>query len=263
MDREKFHNKYVRFFLLSMRSQAIHWKSLLSLILIFITIFFVLCYLFEATSSASSPFQKGDLIWYAMLNEALIIASQGSHRSVQNDLKHGLISASLTKPLSYLKMKIADELGSSIVNLSVIGTLACVLTTLWTHYFPFSFAETCLVVVLALVAMTLLLLFNIALGLLSFWIDDVEPLYWLWMKSIFIFGGLFLPLATYPLFLQKVAHLSPFPTILAARSAAGLFEPFSIHIFVTSAFWIGCSLLLLRLLFRKGLRYENSCGGNL
>ena len=82
-------------------------------------------------------------------------------------------------------------------------------------------------------------------------------------KLLFIFGGLILPLSIYPDWMQKIAHLTPFPSILGARSALALeANPYQI-------FWVGLSLIAwglfglfcVSLCYRKGLKILNIEGG--
>jgi hypothetical protein len=39
---------------------------------------------------------------------------------------------------------------------------------------------------------------TIAIGLLDVWGQYARPVYWIWQKSLFVLGGLMLPLSLYP-----------------------------------------------------------------
>jgi ABC-2 type transport system permease protein len=52
-------------------------------------------------------------------------------------------------------------------------------------------------------------------GLLAFWVHDVSPIFWVWQKVLFTLGGLMMPLALYPEWMQRLASATPFPSLLA------------------------------------------------
>jgi len=47
-------------------------------------------------------------------------------------------------------------------------------------------------------------------GLLSFWIEDINPVFWIVDKAVMILGGSYLPIALFPAFMYKIALYSPF-----------------------------------------------------
>jgi ABC-2 type transport system permease protein len=72
-----------------------------------------------------------------------------------------------------------------------------------------------MVVPFGMVAAALLTALYLGIGLVAFWLQDISPVFWVWQKLMFVLGGLMLPLALYPTFLQRLATLTPFPTLLA------------------------------------------------
>jgi ABC-2 type transport system permease protein len=101
------------------------------------------------------------------------------------------------------------------------------------------------------------------IGLSAFWLQTVDPLFWIWEKMLFMLGGLMLPLTIYPQWIQTVAYATPFPVILGERSALAL--DFNLHHILT----LSCALMAwgvfgfigLWWLYRKGLRILNIEGG--
>ena len=100
-------------------------------------------------------------------------------------------------------------------------------------------------------------------GLSAFWMHDVEPLFWVWEKLLFMFGGLMIPLAVYPVWIQKIAAFTPFSAILGARSALAIeFNFFAAFTLVMSLLaWISFTILLLRVFYRRGLHVLTIEGG--
>ena len=58
------------------------------------------------------------------------------------------------------------------------------------------------------------LCFHAAIGLSSVWLTDCAPVYWIWQKCAFIFGGLMLPLEVYPAWLREIALRTPFAALM-------------------------------------------------
>jgi ABC-2 type transport system permease protein len=103
----------------------------------------------------------------------------------------------------------------------------------------------------------------VALGLLSFWLTDATPLYWVLGKLLFILGGLMLPLELYPRWLQLVAACTPFPSLLAgpasfvlSGSGLGLLS-LAVHLL----FWAAALFGLVELLFWRATRALQLSGG--
>ena len=61
---------------------------------------------------------------------------------------------------------------------------------------------------------TILALFIYAIiGLLSFFMQDVRPIYWITDKLVMLLGGSYLPVALFPKFMKILAYISPFGAI--------------------------------------------------
>ena len=69
------------------------------------------------------------------------------------------------------------------------------------------------------IAIALLTALHLAIGLVAFWIGEVTPVFWVWQKLLFVFGGLMLPIRLYPPVMQRLAALTPFPDILAGPAS--------------------------------------------
>lgn len=263
MRRQNKLYKYLFIFTKSSISQFKNWPALFSLATLLVVILLIFGYLFEATASTRTMYSKEQLFWYLTLNECLLVVVLWSHLIVQNDLHRGRLSSLLIKPVSYIGMVLAEVLGATSINLFTMGAVGCIFATVWTGFFPFTFTQFLIVILLSSLAVIIQTIFTLCIGFMSFWIDDASPLFWLWSKFLFIFGGLMLPLALYPPFLQTFAAYTPFPVILGGRSAAILMEPLSLTFLMGELFWIFVGLNILRLLFYRGLRHENIYGGNL
>jgi ABC-2 type transport system permease protein len=107
------------------------------------------------------------------------------------------------------------------------------------------------------------LLCNATIGLSAFWIVDASPVQWVWQKSSFVLGGLFVPLSLYPSWLRTLALMTPFSALLHGPGSMVFgFDPrAAVHTALKLVAWIAVATVLLVVLHRRGLRVVNIHGG--
>ncbi|MFW5853241.1 MAG: hypothetical protein ACOCU8_01200 [Patescibacteria group bacterium] len=133
-------------------------------------------------------------------------------RLIMQDVQSGNVEVLFSKPVSYLYYRMCWQVGLglySLIFISIIGTtLLALIVGLPETVFIGSFIPSFLTVV---VLGTVLSLFLYSLvGLLAFWIEDVNPVHWIVDKFVMILGGSYLPIGLFPDFMYKVAVYSPF-----------------------------------------------------
>lgn len=258
-------DKYFALTQLSITHGLKNVKSLMGLSLFLITCLVIFSHLWKVTvaQTGAMQFQPDQLLWYIALNEWIIIAFPDIQFDMEHDLRSGRLAYLLPRPISYLGAKLAEGIGTLLLNLIVLGIVAFGFTWLWVGHFPFSSTTLFISILLGLLAGLTALIFQIVIGLSAFWLQEVAPFNWIWEKLLFMFGGLILPLSLYPLWMQKIAWWTPFPAILGARSALAL------DVNTHQVVWIACSLIGWSclglfgaiLIYRKGLRILNISGG--
>ena len=72
-----------------------------------------------------------------------------------------------------------------------------------------------------LAALVVLLCF-VLIGLSAAWLSDPMPVQWIFSKSLFLFGGLMVPISLYPEWFQTVASLLPFKPMLYGVASPAL-----------------------------------------
>jgi ABC-2 type transport system permease protein len=133
-------------------------------------------------------------------------------RAIMQDVQSGNVEVLFSKPISYLSYRMWWQVGSGLypfVIISIVGTIALALIV----GTPTTMSLTIFVPTLVLVVLlgTLLSLFLYAVvGLLAFWIEDINPVFWIVDKAVMILGGSYLPVALFPDFMYKIALWSPF-----------------------------------------------------
>lgn len=133
-------------------------------------------------------------------------------RSIMADVQSGNIEVLLNKPISYLLYRSWWQIGSglcSFLMVSFLGSIVLVLIVGIPSTMTVAlFLPTLLLTFLLAIILTLLI--YIAVGLLSFWIIDINPVFWIIDKMVMILGGSYLPVALFPDFLYKISIYSPF-----------------------------------------------------
>lgn len=133
-------------------------------------------------------------------------------REIMADVQTGNVEVLFNKPVSYLGYKIWWQVGSGLYSFLVINILGILAMAL-----AIGFPETMAIGIflptffLALAgAVVLSLAMYSVVGLLAFWMEDVNPIFWLTDKMVMVLGGSFLPVALFPDFMYKLALYSPF-----------------------------------------------------
>ncbi|MFA6430159.1 MAG: ABC-2 family transporter protein [Candidatus Paceibacterota bacterium] len=133
-------------------------------------------------------------------------------REIMKDVQSGSVETLLSKPVSYFWYKIWWQIGSglypflviiivgAIAMFSIVGipdtmTLGIFLPTLFLVFIG---------------AMILSLILYSIVGFMAFWIEDINPIFWMVDKMVMILGGSYLPVALFPSFMYKIALYSPF-----------------------------------------------------
>jgi ABC-2 type transport system permease protein len=193
--------------------------------------------LWRAVAEARMPLSAApeQMVWYLAVTEWILLSAPMRHLQIQEDVRRGDVAYQLPRPVAYPRAALAQCRGALCVRAPVLGFVALLSGWAFTGGAP-PWRALLLVVPFGLLASLVVAELFVALGLLSFWLTDATPLYWVAGKLVFILGGLMLPLELYPRWLQLLAWCTPFPSLLAGPAG-----------FVLQAPGTACGWLLLRL----------------
>lgn len=179
------------------------------------------------------------------------------------DVKSGNVEMFLNKPISYIKLCICKVIGQGIYSFVVIGMGGTIIMILLVGLPQINM---CLfipsIVITLLLGIILSLLLYSCIGLLSFFMQDVRPLYWIVDKLVMVLGGSYLPVIMFPWFVKLIAYTSPFGAINFATS--------TVYEFWNSKFvarvglqilWIFVFGMLLRTVYKKACEKAMINGG--
>jgi ABC-2 type transport system permease protein len=133
-------------------------------------------------------------------------------REIMRDVQSGSVEILLSKPVSYFWYKIWWQVGSGLypfLVIIIVGAIAMFLIIGIPDTMTLGiFLPTLFLVFIG--AMILSLILYSIVGFMAFWIEDINPIFWMVDKMVMILGGSYLPVALFPSFMYKIALYSPF-----------------------------------------------------
>jgi len=205
--------KYTRIFGISIREQMAYLPALVVRNLFFIVLFFIFYSLWTAiyqTRTTLEGFTIVQMVWYLTFAESIELARSGVMTQIQNEVKDGTVVYGLVRPFHYVLFKVSRAMGESIVR--CIPVFAIGFAFAYAFVGPLEGYLTALPFGLTLLLGGLLLnvLWQVNIGLLAFWFEEVGPFFWILTKLVFIMGGLFFPIDLYPEWLAGIVRYLPF-----------------------------------------------------
>lgn len=233
-----------------------------------VLILYIFTQLWRATNASSAEgvlgltgFSIAQLIWYLAFTESMVMSV--SPPDVDREVRSGDIAYRLARPLPYPLYQLSAMLGERllrfVLNLLVGAAVALVVVGPITIT-PFALLAALSTGVVALFADRLIIF---AIGLLSFWVEDVSGLYLLYSRAVMLLGGTLIPLEAYPSWLATIAGALPFQYLMyyPARLLVRADLQSWLHVLSVQALVIAVTLVPLLLIYRLGLQRVNAQGG--
>ncbi|MFH1838369.1 MAG: ABC-2 family transporter protein [Candidatus Kuenenbacteria bacterium] len=185
-------------------------------------------------------------------------------REIMKDVQTGNIETLFSKPISYLLYRMWWQIGSGIYSFVVITILATIVL-----FFIIGLPSTMTIgifiptLILTFICGVILSLFLYTIvGLLSFWIEDITPIYWIVDKAVMILGGSYLPVALFPDFMFKIALWSPFgASQFVTHTVYKTWQTNWYQLIGIQLFWIILLGLIIYFMFKKAKKKVSVNGG--
>lgn len=253
--------KYFLMTLYSLFHNGKNRKEIFVRSLFFIAILYIFSKLWQATQFSNQANQQL-MVWYLMITELITLSIPLIQVDIENDIRSGDVVYQLLKPVNYLWLKISDSIGAFFFRFFTLMLIAIPFCTYLSGTFPSILFLTASLLT-AVLAGLVFILFQTAIGLSAFKLQDSTPLFWIWQRSSFLFGGMLLPLDFYPWYLKSISFCLPFAALL--YSPARLILDFNIEFFFIAIggifFWGFIAMILSRCLFFSLLKSLKINGG--
>jgi ABC-2 type transport system permease protein len=185
------------------------------------------------------------LVWYLAVAEIVAFSIGHAFRDIQDEIKNGGVSAYLVRPLGYVYLIAAQELGRMTAKIAALALPAATLAFALTHELPLRLSSVLPLALSLTAGAGLLLAAQILIGLSTAWLGTARPLYFIVQKLVFVLGGLVVPLDAYPRVLATIAWLTPFPAMLYAPASVTLDPGFAqmARLLALQAAWLAIAWL--------------------
>lgn len=221
-------------------------------------------YLYSDPSELINGYSVTQMIWYVVITEIIwmILSGRALCKEICKDVKSGSIAYKVNKPYSYLLFTLSGHLGKVFFNSLFYIILSLIFGMIFIGSIPVNFIEFLIVLLSGFLAVLISSLLIIAIGLISFFIEDAEPYYWLYSKIIIVIGVVF-PIEYFPVYMQSFLKLSPIYVV--SYGPAKLFVDFSkdtmVNILGMQMIYVVFSYLLCYVIYQKGVKKLNVNGG--
>ena len=202
------------------------------------------------------------VVWILTFAKAMQ-ESRISAPQISDSIIDGTFIYKVSRPYSYILFSFFTSLGKTapylIVNLFT-GSIFCYLIVGPIHISALS-SITALIIFMLGFAVDFYI--QMMIGLASLWIEKTDGLWWLYSKLKLTLGGIIIPIALLPGFLQKIAEYLPFSQIFYAPSHL-LFQFDSnlfCHYLLIGSIWVIILGYLSITVFNRGMKHVTSNGG--
>lgn len=241
---------------------------LLSFVSFFVTMFIFLNlweYMYADGTQLINGYTMQQMIWYVLVTEVLWYGTRNKTLidQISRDIKDGNIAYNINKPYNYVAYIISKHLGEITIKTIIYMIVGLILGIVFVGTIPeFNFINIPLIIISIILGVLINSLLKILISILSFWIEDANPLHWIYDKAILVLGTLF-PVEVFPTWIQPVIKWSPIYAV--TYGPAKLVINFSMEIFakiiIVQIIYIVISILLIIILYRKGVKKLNVNGG--
>lgn len=178
--------------------------------------------LWQATSAAelsAAHVSQSSLFWYLIVTECIALSVGVPFRNVETEINNGDIAAGWMRPIPYALSTLAEWAGQTFHRLVVLATGGIVAGIWITGSIPIALAALPILAISVAMACMSMLLCQLQVGYAAAWVTSSTPLFWIWQKLLFVFGGLLIPLSIYPPALQHLSLWTPFAGMLFAPAS--------------------------------------------
>ncbi len=222
-------------------------------------------YIYQDPNELINGYSMNQMIWYVIITEILWMSIGGRQlcKKISNDVRSGNIAYNINKPYNYVEYAFFNHMGLVLIRFIIVGILGMILGILFLKTFPsLSFIDIIIILISSMMGTMINLYLVISIGLISFFIEDSVPFFWVYSKMILVIGTIF-PIEYFPSFLQPIIKLTPIYVV--SYGPAKLFVDFSmnkaIQILIAQIIYLLFAYIICHIIYNKGVKKLSVNGG--
>lgn len=221
-------------------------------------------YIYDDPSKVINNFTLVQMMWYLLLSEVLTYGhGRIANTEIIESVKSGSIAYSLNKPYNYILYILTRHLADGLIRVILYAIVSMIIGILFVGGIPnFNFMYVPFMIIIFIIGYIINSLIKILISLISFWIEDATPFFWIYNKILLIFG-VFFPIDMFPLVLQPILNLTP--VYVSLYGPVMLIIDFSFKLFfkvlLVQTIYLLVVVLFITIIYRKGMKKVNVNGG--
>ena len=222
-------------------------------------------YIYQDPNELINGYSMNQMIWYVIITEILWMSIGGRKlcKKICDDVRSGNIAYNINKTYNYVEYAFFNHMGLVIIRFIIVSIIGMILGLLFLNSFPPLTISKIIIILLSCMLGTMINLYLIvSIGLISFFIEDSSPFFWLYSKMILVIGTLF-PLEFFPKVMQPIIKFSPIYVV--SYGPAKLFVDFSsnnaIQIIIAQCLYLLFTYSLCHIIYNKGVKKLSVNGG--
>jgi ABC-2 type transport system permease protein len=233
---------------------------------IIVILIFINFYSLTFKSSGASEFDGlglNQILWLLIFIRTFAI-DWSTTTLINNEIRSGDLAYTATRPYSYILSHYASFYGRRLPQF-LFGDIPSNLIPAFflVDKINISFMTVVACVPLVIFGITIEFLAQVIIGLLTFWMDDVTALKWIYQKLQVIFGGVLIPIAMFPENMQMFTQLLPFRSVY--YNPCKTLVNFNTNLFLQTLFiqilWVTLIFIIAHKIFKKGMKNVSIQGG--
>lgn len=184
---------------------------------------------------------------------------------ISTDIKDGRLSAFLTKPIDYMKYMFFREIGRISVSFIMSVSTQLLIMAFFFRNIIINLEAPYLILIIAMIVLAYVLewLLSFLIGLIAFWILEVDGIYTTAYRLRKFFSGGYFPLSLLPVAFVNISFLLPFaysfyiPTQLYLKKMDLMTGMKGVGVQLA---WIVLLYLIIKLVWRRGIKKYEGVG---
>lgn len=239
-----------------MQSKSFVILDMINMIVRCLVVFLLYGYVFELSGGTINNTEYSTVLWSMFIYFCIMTLSiRHIVKLIMDDVKSGNVEMFLNKPVNYILIAFYKIIGKGLYSFILITIIGVILMTIFVGI-PLTVSNwiftIAILIITFILGITLALIMYSIIGLLSFFMEDVRPIYWIVDKAIMVLGGSYLPIALFPDFLKIITYISPLGAVNFASSVVYNYSNLEFIIMIAiQIIWIVIFTIILKFVFSK------------